>query len=128
MMMTLEIAQLGQPVLRQVAAEAPIDRIRSASFQEFLAAMLETLRQEKGAGLAAPQVFVSLRVFLAGIHPPAAEGEMPGLEIFVNPKITPIGAETTSAWEGCLSFPELLVLVPRHRAVRVEYVNAGGEP
>ncbi len=125
--MPLEIAQLGQPVLREVAQEVPIDRIAGADFQEFVAAMCETLAHEKGAGLAAPQVFVGLRVFLAGIHPPPAEGEMPGIEVFINPTITPIGEETISAWEGCLSFPELLVLVPRPRAVRVEYLNAKGE-
>ncbi|MSQ93457.1 MAG: peptide deformylase [Gemmataceae bacterium] len=126
--MPLEIAQLGQPVLRAVAQEVPLDRIAGADFQEFVAAMLETLEYEKGAGLAAPQVFVGLRVFLAGIHPAPAEGELPGIEVFINPTITPLGAETISAWEGCLSFPELLVLVPRPRAMRVEYVDLNGEP
>lgn len=126
--MSLEIAQLGQPVLRQVAAEVPIERIGRQPFQELLDDMRATLKEQKGAGLAAPQVFASLRVFLAAIIPPQVEGEPPGVEVFINPKVTPLGEESSSAWEGCLSFPELLVKVPRGRAVRIEYLNAEGAP
>jgi peptide deformylase len=125
--MQLEIAQLGQPVLRLVAAPVPLDQIRKPPLQEFLAEMTETLREAKGAGLAAPQVFASLRMFLAVVVPPENEGDPPIAETFINPKITPLTDETARAWEGCLSFPELLVLVPRFRAVRIEYVNAQAE-
>jgi peptide deformylase len=125
--MLLEIAQLGQPVLWQVAAEVPLERIARQPLQELLSDMRETLKVQKGAGLAAPQVFASVRVFLAAIVPPAVEGEPPGIEAFINPKITPLTDETGRAWEGCLSFPELLVLVSRPKAVRIEYVNASGE-
>ena len=124
----LKIAQLGQPVLRREAAEVPAERIGSPEFQRFLSAMFDTLRHEKGAGLAAPQVFVSLRVFIAAIEFPEGEDAPPVFETFINPEIEPIGAEIESAWEGCLSFAELLVLVPRHRAVSVRYLNAQGEP
>src|SRR5688572_30111699 len=117
--MPLEIAQLGQPVLREVARVVSPERIADPEFQAFLQAMLETLDHANGAGLAAPQVSVSERVFLAAILEPENEGEPPGVEAFINPKITPLSEETTSAWEGCLSFPELLVLVPRYRAVRI---------
>ena len=124
--MPLEIAQLGQPVLRQVAAPVPAERIADPSFQLFLQAMLETLRDAKGAGLAAPQVSVSERVFLAAIFAPEEEGDEPGVEAFINPKITPLSDEKTHAWEGFLSFPELLVLVPRFRAVRLDYTTLDG--
>jgi peptide deformylase len=126
--MLLDIAQLGQPVLRQKAADVPLDQLNRQPFQELLSDMKDTLQHQKGAGLAAPQVFASIRVFLAAILPPSAEGEPPGVEVFINPKITPRTDEIASAWEGCLSFPELLVSVPRPRAVRVEYINASGEP
>jgi peptide deformylase len=89
--------------------------------------MFETLEHEKGVGLAAPQVFISLRVFLAGILPATEVDGPPGIEVLINPKVIPLTDETAKAWEGCLSFPELLVLVPRPKAVRVEYVNALGE-
>jgi peptide deformylase len=127
-MMVLEIAQLGQPVLRQPAAEVPLELIAVAEFQEFIHEMLATLRQQNGAGLAAPQVFASERIFLAAILPAAKEDDPPGVEVFINPTVTPLAVEKESAWEGCLSFPELLVLVPRYRAVRIDYVNAQGEP
>lgn len=125
--MTLPISQLGQPVLRQVASEFDLDRIAEPAFQEFLNAMYETLRSHRGAGLAAPQVAVSLRIFLGAIFPPEAEEDGPGVEVFINPRLTPLSDETVSAWEGCLSFPELLVLVPRYKAVRVDYYDAAGD-
>jgi peptide deformylase len=126
--MAMEIAQLGQPVLRQVAVEVPPDKIALQPFQQFLEEMTATLQEAKGAGLAAPQVFASLRVFLAAVVPPENEDDPPGIETFINPKITPLTDELARAWEGCLSFPELLVLVPRYKAVRIEYVNAEGKP
>jgi peptide deformylase len=113
--------------LREPAAEVRVDQIANPEFQKFLESMLETLRKEKGAGLAAPQVFVGLRVFLGALHIPKEEGVPIPYEVFINPTITPITEEFESAWEGCLSFPELLVLVPRPKAVRIEYVNAQGE-
>src|SRR3954462_13894143 len=113
--MPLEIAQLGQPVLRDRAVEVPLDLITTPEYQQFLDEMLLTLREHKGAGLAAPQVFVGERVFLAAILPTKDEDEMPGVEVFINPMLTPLTEDMTRAWEGCLSFPELLVLVPRYR-------------
>src|SRR2546423_5716375 len=78
----LDIAQLGQPVLRQNAAEVPVETIASPQFQEFLEAMYDTLLAHQGAGLAAPQVFVSTRVFLGAIFPPEEEDGPPGVEVF----------------------------------------------
>jgi peptide deformylase len=126
--MVLEIAQLGQPVLRERAEEIPAELIGNPQFQEFLREMKATLTESKGVGLAAPQVFVGQRVFLAAILPPTEEEGPPGVEVFINPKLTPLTDEKTRAWEGCLSFQELLVLVPRHRAVRIDYVDATGTP
>jgi peptide deformylase len=126
--MPLEIAQLGHPVLWEVAAEVPLEQIVEPPFQAFLGEMLETLRHEKGAGLAGPQVFQSLRVFLAALVPSEEEGALSDVEVFINPKITPLTDEIARAWEGCLSFPELLVYVPRHRAVRIDYLNAAAQP
>ena len=126
--MQLKIAQLGQPVLRKMAQAIPAEDIASPAFQQFVADMRETLEVAGGVGLAAPQVFTSRRVFLARILPPASENEKPGIEVFVNPRLTGLSEEAVSAWEGCLSYVELLVRVPRLRAVRVDYLNAMGEP
>lgn len=126
--MHLEIAQLGQPVLRQIAADVTREQITGGEIQQLIQSMFETLTHHHGAGLAAPQVSVSLRVFLGAIFPPEEDDGPPGVEAFINPVITPLSDEKVRAWEGCLSFPELLVLVPRHRAVRIDYVDLEGEP
>ena len=126
--MPLKIAQLGQPVLREVAAEVPAAEIATPAFQDFLREMHATLAAAHGVGLAAPQVFVSRRVFLAAVRPPAEPKGEAGVEVFINPRLTFLTDEGLSGWEGCLSFQELLVLVPRCRAVRVEYLNAEGQP
>ncbi len=125
--MPLTIAQLGQPVLRQVAAEVPFDEINSPTFQQLIDDMLATLEEEKGAGLAGPQVFQPKRLFLAAVLTPPEPKARPGVVVLVNPKIVGASEETARAWEGCLSFPELLVLVSRAVAVRVEYLNRFGE-
>jgi peptide deformylase len=125
--MKLKIAQLGQPVLRQVAEAVPIEEIAGEPFRQFLQDMRDTLIEEHGAGLAAPQVFASRRVFLAAIIPPEKEGEPPGIEVFINPRIVAASQETKASWEGCLSFPELLVLVERYCAVRIEYLDVHGQ-
>ena len=158
-MSPLPIAQLGQPVLRQPAVDVSIDEIRTPEFQQFLLDMLETMHVNGGIGLAAPQVFVGKRVFLAGILPPVestdeiededdevAEDESdegdevegdddddeedelrPGVEVFINPRFTAVSDERVDGWEGCLSFIELQVLVSRHVALIVDYLNANGE-
>jgi peptide deformylase len=124
----LKIAQLGQPVLRQVAVPVPIETIRSPEFQEFLRAMRSTLESAGGVGLAAPQVFAGVRVFLAAVTPPReAEGPREVMA-FINPQLTKLSEEKVKGWEGCLSFQELLVLVPRYRTLQVDYLDEAGEP
>jgi peptide deformylase len=129
--MKLAIAQLGQPVLWQPADDVPAEEIAGAEFQHFLSDMRETLLGQPGVGLAAPQVFSSRRVFLAAVLPPipmeGVEKPKNEIEVFINPRITEVSSENHAAWEGCLSFPELIVLVERPTAVRVEYLNAQGQ-
>ena len=127
--MLLSIAQLGQPVLRQVAEPVPLEEVGTVDFQQFLSDMRETMLSARGAGLAAAQVFASRRVFLARLAPPDAQkpDDPPQVEVFINPRIVAVSEEVDTSWEGCLSFEELLVLVPRRRAVRVEYLNSQGQ-
>ena len=126
--MVLKIAQLGQPALRQVAAPVSPEEIHTPELQGLIDAMLQTLEEAHGAGLAGPQVFAAKRIFLAGVLPPRSEGGSPEVEVFINPRLVAASEEVTLAWEGCLSFVELLVLVPRPRRVRVEYTSRHGEP
>lgn len=124
--MTLPIAQLGQPVLRRRAEPIASTRVADPEFQQFLDEMIDTMRSAGGVGLAAPQVFESIRVFLAAILPAEREGEKNVVEVFLNPRLNELSAEVDSAWEGCLSFLELQVYVPRHRSLRIDYLDRAG--
>src|SRR5262249_21371928 len=66
--------------------------------------------------------------FLAAVLPPEKPEEPRGLEVFINPRLVALGPEKSNSWEGCLSFVELLVLVPRYRHVRIDYLNRPGQP
>lgn len=125
--MILPIAQLGQPVLRRMASEVTPAEIASPEFQRLIDDMLETVTAAKGAGLAGPQVFQSKRLFVAGVLP-APEGRPQPLTVFINPRIVQHAEQRLFAWEGCLSFVELLVLVPRWASVRIEFLDRQGQP
>jgi peptide deformylase len=125
--MALKIAQLGQPVLRQKAVPVSAEELGSPEFQKLLDDMLETMTKENGAGLAGPQVFQGKRLFLARILPTTDPEEIPGVEALINPRIVAASVEKSAAWEGCLSFPELLVKVSRPVAVRIEFQSRAGE-
>jgi peptide deformylase len=124
--MILPIAQLGQPVLRSVAEPVPEEFFGAAQFEEFVQRMQATLVEAQGAGLAGPQVFLGRRVFLARVAEGEEEGQAPPAEVFINPTILERSGEPEAAWEGCLSFPELLVLVSRSTRIRVAYRDMRG--
>ena len=121
------VAQLGQPILRTPAPEISVAEIRTPEFQAFLEHMHQVLHATGGVGLAAPQVFRSQRVFLAALPDPADPDELV-VETFINPRFSELSAEMEDRWEGCLSFIELMVLVPRHTALTVDYQDADGSP
>ena len=125
----LKVAQLGQPVLRARAKEVTKEELTSREFQSFIGNMVETLITQQGVGLAAPQVFDSRRVFLAAVLEEEDSDEEEGaqIEVFINPVIEEPSVKMESDWEGCLSFRELLVLVPRHQSLRIRYQNQLGE-
>jgi peptide deformylase len=125
--MALKIAQLGQPALWQKALDVPAEAIPTPEFRLVVREMLDTLAEANGVGLAGPQVYVGYRVFLAMVRLPEEEQEGE-VEVFINPRIVWTLEEQAADWEGCLSFPELMVLVRRPRRVRVEYLDLQGQP
>lgn len=120
------IAKLGHPIL--LTRAAPIADPDSAEVQELIDDMRATLAQAQGLGLAAPQVFRSLRLILA--LPIAERGERPDAEplALVNPELTPLGDTMEAAFEGCLSIPELRGWVPRYRRVGYRALDRRGRP
>jgi len=112
------VLKMGHPLLRQVAE--PVQRFGTPELAALVRDMDDTMRALNGAGLAAPQISVSLRVVIFEVrHNPRypQAGEVPWT-VLVNPELTPIGDETEDGWEGCLSVPGLRGLVPRHRRLR----------
>jgi peptide deformylase len=126
----LKIARMGHSVLRGRAA--PVADPRAPEIRRLAADMLETMEDANGAGLAAPQVHVPLRLVM--FHVPAhrtIEGEGPppqGLTVLVNPAIEPLGDEKELGWEGCLSVPGMLGAVPRFKHIRYRGLDLDGNP
>ena len=87
--------------------------------QALVADMRDTMAALDGAGLAAPQIGVALRVVIFGVRRQSALsrcGRACPYTVLINPVLTPLGDEMEEGWEGCLSVPGLRGLVPRFTA------------
>jgi peptide deformylase len=113
-----EVLRMGDARLLRRAR--PVERVGTPELAALLADMRETMAAYDGAGLAAPQIGVDLRVVIFGVerNPRYPDAEAVPYTELVNPEITPVDAEMEDGWEGCLSVPGLRGVVPRHRAVR----------
>jgi len=118
----LRIAQIGHPVLRQPTRTLTREELLSDQMQSFLADLVETMREANGAGLAANQVYQSLRICTVEVRNNPRYPYRPNipLTILVNPILTPVGDETFVNYEGCLSVPDLRGQVRRHCEVKVD--------
>ncbi len=121
-MAILRVARAGHPVLRLVAQPLAPEAIATPEFQQFCDDLLETMEDYDGAGLAAPQVHVCVRVVAVELS------AQRGAEILVNPVIEPTSQVPTAVWEGCLSLPRLRAAVIRPRAIRLTALDRQGEP
>jgi len=121
-----QIAQLGQPVLRKTAQ--PVDDPLDAAVQELIDDMLVTVEDANGVGIAAPQVFESLRLFIVSCRPNPRYPQAPRMEAtaMINPEILWSSDEKEKDWEGCLSIPGLRGLVPRYTRIGVRYLDRNG--
>jgi peptide deformylase len=116
------IRLLGDPVLREPAAEVTAF---GPELHELVADMFETMAHADGAGLAATQVGVSERVFVADVRRDAGpEGRV----ALVNPRIVEASEETDREPEGCLSIPGVSDVVARPSRVTVEGLDPDGRP
>ena len=122
-----QIAQLGQPVLRGVAGK--IADPGDPAVQALIDDMLVTVADADGVGLAAPQVFEPLSLFIVASRPNQRYPSAPEMEpaAMINPEILWASDETEKGWEGCLSIPGLRGLVPRNRRVGVRYLTRKGK-
>jgi peptide deformylase len=127
----LEIREMGDPVLRERAAEVSAEELASAETQQLIDDMVETMRAANGAGLAAPQVGVAKRIAVIEVREgnPRYPYKPPiPLTVIVNPELTPIGDATFATNEGCLSMPNVRGDLERFESVGVRYLDRDGAP
>ena len=127
-MTALAIVQIGHPTLRLRAREVPREVLGSPELIATCNDLVETMRAARGAGLAAPQIDLPLRIFAVevGDNPRYPYKPRLGLRVLVNPVVRPLGEETYENYEGCLSIPDLRGLLRRHTEVEVSYVDPDG--
>ena len=117
------VAKLGNPILRREAK--PVSNVFDQHIQALINNMLNTVIEEDGVGIAAPQLSQSLQIFIMASRPNARypyAPEMPATAI-INPKIIWKSTEVEKDWEGCLSVPSMRGLVPRHQSIKVSYTT-----
>jgi peptide deformylase len=116
--MIRDILRMGDPRLLEVSA--PVTAFGTSELAALLADMRETMAAQQGAGLAAPQIGVPLRVVIFGMgeNPRYPQAQPVPYTELINPVLTPLGEAVEEGWEGCLSVPGLRGVVPRYTALR----------
>jgi peptide deformylase len=124
--MIRDVLRMGDP--RLLARSREVERVGTAELDALLADMRDTMHAENGAGLAAPQIGVDLRVVIFGVerNPRYPQAEPVPYTELINPIITPLSDEMEDGWEGCLSVPGLRGVVPRYRHVRYRGLDPRG--
>lgn len=124
--MIRDILRMGDPRLLRVSR--PVDRLDTPELRALVDDLFDTMHAADGAGLAAPQIGVDLRVVIFGF---AADDQrypddLVPETVLVNPLIEFIGHDEESDWEGCLSVPGMRGVVPRRRMLRYRGFDAEG--
>lgn len=124
------ITQRGEPVLTQVAERIPPRDIPHKDVQQLVDDLIDTKRAANGAGIAAPQIGTSRRVFIVEVHDNPRYPYKPAvdLDVVINPDIDFLTAERFDNYEGCLSIPDLRGLVPRCPHIRLSGFDRLGRP
>jgi len=122
------VLKMGDARLLQVAA--PVTQFDTPELQALLQDLFDTMAALNGAGLAAPQIGVSLRVVIFGVghNPRYPDAEQVPMTVLCNPVLTALDDTMEDGWEGCLSVPGLRGLVPRHARLRYQGFTERGEP
>ena len=123
----LDISQLGDPVLRQVAT--PVDDPQAPQTQALIDDLIVTMESGAGVGIAAPQVGVSQQIVVVASRPTLRYPKAPEMAAItlINPKILDHSTDTEPGWEGCLSVPGIRGVVPRYRTIHVLYLDRRGQ-
>ena len=116
--MIRQVLRMGDP--RLLARASPLENFRSEELKQLLADMRDTMAHLNGAGLAAPQIGVGLRVVMFGVkaNPRYPDAEEVPDTVLINPVLEPLSDEMEEGWEGCLSVPGMRGWVPRWTQLR----------
>ncbi|WP_350281837.1 peptide deformylase [Nitrosomonas sp.] len=120
------VLKMGDPCLLQPAHR--VDQFGTPELEALLQDMQDTMAALNGAGLAAPQIGVSLQVVIFGVEhsPRYPDAESVPFTVLINPVLTPLTEQMEEDWEGCLSIPGMRGLVPRYTHLRYQGVDAAG--
>jgi len=123
----LQVAQLGNPVLRKKAKD--VGDVKDEKIQSLIDNLTATIMDVNGIGLAAPQVYQSLRIFVLASHPNPRYPNAPKMRptAVINPRIISTSREKNKDWEGCLSIPGVRAVVSRYKSIKVEFETREGK-
>ena len=123
------IVQLGNPALRQVADPVDVNQIQSDEIQNLIDDLIETMRHANGAGLAATQIAIPLRICIIEVNKNPRYSYKPDipLTVLINPKVTFLTEERINVYEGCLSVPNMRGKVDRCPEILIEGFNREGQ-
>lgn len=124
--MIREVLKMGDE--RLLAMARPVEKFDTKELKSLLLDMHDTMENLSGAGLAAPQIGVSLRVVVFGVkgNPRYPDAEDVPYTVLINPVIEPLSQDMEEGWEGCLSVPGLRGVVPRYSRLRYGGFDAHG--
>ncbi|MDP3609179.1 MAG: peptide deformylase [Methylophilus sp.] len=122
------VLKMGDPILLQKAAE--VTRFDTPELHALIQDMQDTMAHMNGAGIAAPQIGLSLRVVIFGVgsNPRYPDAEQVPYTVLINPTLRPIGDAQEDGWEGCLSVPGLRGVVPRYERLHYTGFDQYGKP
>jgi peptide deformylase len=124
------IAHIGEPVLRTPTRHVGRGELHSDATQGLIDDLIDTMHHANGAGIAANQIFSSVRVCVIEVNNNPRYPYKPTipLTVLINPSVELLGDETFDNYEGCLSVPGLRGVVPRHVRIRVRALDRDGDP
>ena len=111
------VLRMGHPLLLEKARR--VEKFDAPELHALIEDMQDTMRAQSGAGIAAPQIGVSLQVVIFGVEATPRYPDAPPVPftVLVNPVVEPLSDEMEDGWEGCLSVPGMRGLVPRYTHV-----------
>ena len=122
------VLRMGEPLL--FAKAEAVEQFDTPELHELIKDMQDTMADMNGAGIAAPQIGVSLRVVIFGVgsNPRYPDAEQVPYTVLINPVLNPVGEEMDDGWEGCLSVPGMRGIVPRYTRLHYTGFDQYGQP